>query len=107
MYRFSDGPYVGMQKSPNVGVRIAPSPLPGFIIESSWSEGIRDLHNDMREWLVGANGRVRAVIILKWSKVQTRHVRGFAELFMLDRNGMPRLAESEVCSYAMVCTRNV
>ena len=105
MYRFPDGPYVGMQKSPNVGLRIAPSLLPGVIIESGWSEGIRDLHNDMREWLVGGNGRLKAVIILKWSKVQTKHVRSFAELYMLDGKEMPRLAESEICSYVMV--RNV
>ena len=70
--------------------------LPGVVIESGWSEGIDKLHEDVQEWLVGGNGRVRAVILLKWSRTQGLYVRGFAELYTLDRSGMPRLVQNEV-----------
>ena len=84
-------------KAPKVGIRVAHSVLPRVVIESGWNECIEDLHNDMQEWLIGGNDRVRAVIILKWSRVQTKYIRGFAELYMWDKTGMPHLTQTEVC----------
>ena len=78
----------GTQKSPNIGTILAPSVLPGVLIEPDWNESIEDLHNDMHEWLIGGNGCVRAVIILKWN--------GFAELYKLDSSGTPYLTQTEV-----------
>lgn len=55
---------------------------------------------DAREWLVGGNGAVRAVILVNWttSSTEERQMRGSLELWALNREGMPRLSQSEVCS---------
>lgn len=54
--------------------------LPLLIFQASgWSECSEDLHKDMHQRLVGAMA-VRAVILLKWSRVQAKHICSFAEL---------------------------
>lgn len=55
--------------------------------------------NDMNLLLVGGNGDVRAVAILKWNLNRpTRLVSGFVELYVRDRNGIPVKRQREVCS---------
>jgi aryl carrier-like protein len=71
--------------------------LPTLVAGSGWSESKEQLHNDMNLLLVGGNGSVKIVIIIKWTKLQGGRVSGTVELFMRDRNGMPRLEQSEVC----------
>lgn len=50
--------------------------------------------------LVGGNGSINVVIIVQWSRLQER-VSGTVELFVRDKNGMPTLQQSEVCSRYM------
>lgn len=50
-----NGPYVGIQKSPDVWVRVALAALPGLATESDWNADIKYFHNYMREWLVGGS----------------------------------------------------
>jgi hypothetical protein len=52
--------------------------------------------------LVGGNGSIKVVIIVKWKELQGDRVSRTIELFMSDRNGMPRLEQSEVCSRLLI-----
>lgn len=64
--------------------------MPSIIMESGWSESMTQLHNDMNLWLVGGNGQVRLVFILKWRLHNDKqHVSGSVEVYGLDANGMP------------------
>lgn len=72
-------------------------PMPRIVFESGWSESFNELLEDVRQWLVGANGAVQAVILIKWTKSSTTPaVRGLVELWVLGRDGMPRLQQTEV-----------
>lgn len=46
--------------------------------------------------LVGGNGSIKIVIIVKWAKLGGSRVSGTVELFMRDRNNMPILKQIEV-----------
>jgi hypothetical protein len=52
--------------------------------------------------ILGGNGSIRVVIIVKWRKLQGNCVSGTVELFTRDRNSMPRLEQSEVCSRHLI-----
>lgn len=66
-------------------------------MESGWSESKDHFYNDMNLLLVGGDSSVKIVIIIKWAKLKGGCVSGIVELFKNDRNGMPRLDQSEVC----------
>lgn len=52
--------------------------------------------DDMNLWLVGGNGTVKMAIILKWETISnTDQVRGFAEVYTLDSNGIPIMRQRE------------
>jgi hypothetical protein len=79
-------------------VRSSRDHLPSFVIETGWSESWGALQNDMNLLLVGGNGDVRAVAILKWDlNRRTSVVRGFVELYVRDRHGIPVQRQREVC----------
>jgi hypothetical protein len=66
------------------------------VIESGWSESLQRLRDDVNLWLVGGNGAVKATIILIWEQVpNTLQVKGVAELYALDMNGVPVLRQTE------------
>lgn len=72
--------------------------MPRIVFESGWSESFNELLEDVREWLVGANGAVQAVLLIKWMKSSTTEfVRGLVELWVLGRNEMPHVQQTEVC----------
>lgn len=59
--------------------------------------------DDMNLLLVGGDGAINAVVILKWELHRTTNlVSGFGELYVHDRNGMPVLHQREVCSRPLV-----
>ncbi|GIC92857.1 uncharacterized protein Aud_009332 [Aspergillus udagawae] len=96
-YVFPDGPFVRIQKSPNVAFNVPNAIMPRIVVESGWSESLDELREFAGVWLVGGNGAVQAVIIIKWTPSRTtRRVRGLVELYALDRSGMPRLQQREV-----------
>ena len=71
--------------------------LPTVVIEAGWSEAWNRLTDDMNIWLVGGNGDVEVVILIKWNKIgRSDRVRGFVEVYSLDPNGMPKLRQTEV-----------
>lgn len=66
-------------------------------MQSGWSEAWNQLMDNMNLWLLGGNEDVRAVLLLKWKKIGwTNRVTGDAEIYSLDANGLPVLAQSEV-----------
>jgi hypothetical protein len=70
--------------------------LPTLVIESGWSESFPRLRNDLNLWLVGGAGAVKATIILKWQTVTgTNRVRGVAEFYTPDVNGIPVMRQRE------------
>lgn len=71
--------------------------LPKVVMESGWSESWTRLMDDMNTWLVGGNGDVKVLILLKWNIIGTPdRVRGFVEVYSLASSGMPRLRQTEV-----------
>jgi hypothetical protein len=75
--------------------------MPTVAVEVGWSESQPQLYNDINLLLVGS-GSIRVVILVKWSMLQGGRVSGVAEVFMRDRNGVPKLVQSEVCSRLLV-----
>lgn len=71
--------------------------LPTVAVESGWSETTPQLHNDLNVLLVGGNGDIKVVVIVKWSRLAENRVSGVAELYKCDRNGMLVCKQSEVC----------
>jgi hypothetical protein len=88
------GPYRGSKKEPDFFFQVDDHIMPTVVVESGWSESDTRLYNDMNLLLVG-NGSLRVVIIVKWRKLQGNRVSGTVELFLRDRNGIPRLEQSE------------
>ena len=81
-----------------MSIEVMNHPMPRIVFESGWSETFNELLEDVRQWLVGANGAVQAVILIKWTKSSTTPaVRGLVELWVLGGDGMPRLQQTEVC----------
>lgn len=72
--------------------------LPSIVFESGWSERIKDLRRDMSDWFIGGNGIVEVVILINWTKLANRRVRGEVEAWVQDRNGFGQLAETHVSS---------
>lgn len=67
-------------------------------MESGWSESWDNLMDDVDILLVGGDGAISAVVLLKWQLDRhTRAVSGFVELYVRDRNGMPVCRQREVC----------
>ncbi|KAJ5622583.1 hypothetical protein N7528_005815 [Penicillium herquei] len=70
--------------------------MPTLTVESGWAETISDHHDDMNLLLVGGEGAIKIVLLVKWTRIQGNLVSGTIELFARDRDGMPRLRQSEV-----------
>ena len=93
---FFHPPYASCRKEPDVQIRPNNQRFPSIVMESGWSETIPRIHDDINSWLIGGNGFVKAVIILKWHRVgHTNAVGGHAELYTLDTDGIPCLMQEE------------
>jgi hypothetical protein len=94
---FFYGPYAGSRKEPDLLIRADNLRHPKVVMESGWSDSWPELHNDINLWLVGGNGEVNVVILLKWKRIgDSDRVTGTVELYSLDANGMPKLRQTEV-----------
>ncbi|KAJ5799613.1 uncharacterized protein N7518_001681 [Penicillium psychrosexuale] len=91
---FKYGVYRGWRKQPDAAFRIGGLNLPTLVVEVGWSEGYPDLLDDMNKLLVGGNGDIRAVIIIKFTQ-QGVNVSGFLEVYRLNSQGIPYLAQDE------------
>ncbi|KKK25591.1 hypothetical protein AOCH_000088 [Aspergillus ochraceoroseus] len=92
---FKYGPYTGSTKEPDFFFRVNGHILPTLAVECGWSESGAPLLDGMNMLLVGGDGSIKVVIIVEWTRLQGGRVSGTVELFMRDRNGMPRLVQSE------------
>jgi hypothetical protein len=91
------GPYSGSKKEPDFFFQVNDHILPTLAVESGWSESYTNILNDRDLLLVGGNGSTKVIIIVTWTR-SPGCVSGKVELFTHDRNGIPKLDQSEVCS---------
>lgn len=71
-------------------------PFPTLVAEVGWSESYDDLLDDMNRLLIGSNGAIKIVILVKWTKHANNSVSGVLELYRNDRHGIPRRAQTEI-----------
>ncbi|CEO60493.1 hypothetical protein PMG11_05118 [Penicillium brasilianum] len=93
---FTSGPYRGLEKEPDALFWIPSKLLPSTTVEVGWSESYNDLLDDMNKLLVGGNGDIKAVILIKWTQHSNQTVSGILELYRLDRQGIPKLDQTEI-----------
>lgn len=86
---FNTGPYKGSKKEPNHLIRPEGLRLPTFTVVSGWTETMTRLQDDLNLLLVGGNGDIKVVLIVNWTRTSQNKVKGTADLYGLDRNGMP------------------
>lgn len=96
MLDFTTGPYRGFRKQPDAVIDVPNLMFPTLAVESGFSKSYDGLLHDMNRLLIGGNGEIRAVIIVKWTRHANLHVDGLLELYRLDRQGMPRLQQREI-----------
>ncbi|KAJ5570795.1 hypothetical protein N7535_004455 [Penicillium sp. DV-2018c] len=82
MLEFTSGPYRGLRKQPGALIYVP--------------ESYDDLLNDMNRLLVGGNGDIQAVILVKWTRRANSQVDGFLEVYKRDRQGMPQLQQRKI-----------
>ena len=68
-------------------------PFPTFVVEVGWSESYDDFLNDMNRLLVGGDGAIKVVVIIKFTKHANRSVDGEVEIYSRDRQGIPKLEQ--------------
>ncbi|CAG8891849.1 unnamed protein product [Penicillium egyptiacum] len=93
---FRSGPSRCSRKEPDFFIRTNNDLLPSLAMESGWSESWNHLMDDMNLLLVGGDGAINAVVILKWQLNRPATlVSGFVELYVRDRRGMPVCRQRE------------
>ncbi|KAE8372793.1 hypothetical protein BDV26DRAFT_273396 [Aspergillus bertholletiae] len=80
------GVYQGSIKQPDHFLRVDTSPDPRIVVESGWSESFPHLRSDKDLWLRG-NVSVKLVILLKWSSLSNRRIKGTAEIWRRNTAG--------------------
>lgn len=71
-------------------------PFPTQIAEIGWSESYNDLLDDMNRLLIGGDGAIKIVILVKCKKHANNSVSGVLELYRNDRQGIPRRTQTEI-----------
>lgn len=82
------GAYANSRKEPDVHVNVHGLNLPTLCFEVGYSESKPLLENNMRQLLIGGQGHITAVILIKWNK-RRAGVAGTVQLWQLDVNGNP------------------
>lgn len=80
------GLYQGSEKEPDLFLRPDSSTFPTVVIESGWSESFPYLRRDKDLWMQGCP-TVNVVILLKWSELSGKRVKGTAEIWTRDAAG--------------------
>lgn len=88
--------YCGLRKQPDALLHIPLRPFPTLVAEIGWSELYDDLLDDMNRLLVGGDGAIKVVILVKWTMHANNKVSGVFELYKNDRQGIPRCTQREV-----------
>ncbi|CDM35226.1 hypothetical protein CBS147339_6998 [Penicillium roqueforti] len=88
------GVYANCRKEPDVHVNVHGLNLPTLCFEIGYSESKPLLESDMRRLLIGGQGEITAVILIKWFK-RRAGVAGTIELWRLDNNGNPLKEQAE------------
>lgn len=78
------------------------------MVDIGWSESYQALCNDTNRLLVGGNGDIRIVIIIKWNRQpENVSVSGSLELYRIDSQGFPRLDQTIIIFPVPSSTENV
>lgn len=93
---FTNGPYRGLRKEPDALLHTPSRPFPTLVAEVGWSESYGDLFDDMNRLLIGGNGAIKIVLLVKWTKHANNSVSGVLELYRNDRQGIPRRTQTEI-----------
>jgi hypothetical protein len=93
---FTDGPYRGLRKEPDALLHTPLQPFPTLVAEVGWSESYDDLLDDMNRLLIGGNGAIKIVMLVKWTRHANNLVSGVLELYRNDRQGIPRRTQTEI-----------
>jgi hypothetical protein len=88
--------YADSQKEPDLLIRADNLRLPKVVIESGWSESWPRLRDDMNLWIVGGNGEVKVVILIKWGFRPCQGICRTVGVYRPDTNGMPVRRQIEV-----------
>ncbi|KAK9238595.1 hypothetical protein V1525DRAFT_99528 [Lipomyces kononenkoae] len=91
-------PYQASLKDPHYCVKLIASRLPTLVFESGWTESRPQLYHDRDLWLRGGQGFVQVTIIIKWTTIANKRVKGDIEVFDLDVPGNPRILQREISS---------
>lgn len=90
-------PYASTIKEPDACVLPKGLAKPTLVVESGWSKSRTELHHDRDAWLNGGAATTETVLILKWSRLMDRKVRGDIEVWARDTDtGGPCLLQQEV-----------
>ncbi|KAG2418182.1 hypothetical protein HFD88_001283 [Aspergillus terreus] len=89
------GLYQGSEKEPDLFLRPDSSTFPTVVIESGWSESFPYLRSDKDLWMRGCP-TVNVVILLKWSELSEKRVKGTAEIWTRDAAGNLQSREMKI-----------
>ncbi|OQD74855.1 hypothetical protein PENDEC_c009G01981 [Penicillium decumbens] len=84
----TQGVFANSRKEPDVHLNINGLNFPTLCCEVGFSESKPRLESDMRKLLIGGQGHITAVFLIKWYN-RTAGVAGTVELWKLDANGNP------------------
>ena len=90
------GAYAGSSKEPDFSISHQHLNFPHLVVESGWSESFPRLRNDKNLWINGGGGKVRVVLLFKWSARLNNRVAGVIEVWVGDAAGNDSLAQTEV-----------
>ncbi|OJJ40304.1 hypothetical protein ASPWEDRAFT_22499 [Aspergillus wentii DTO 134E9] len=82
---FVGGRYNNSRKDPDFFLRADDDNLPRFVIESGWSESWTRLLHATNLWLVGGNGKVRAVLVGESWRIKREPPQGTQQQVTLPR----------------------
>jgi hypothetical protein len=95
-------PYAQSVMEPDQCIAFSGLPMPTIVVECGWAQSRPSLHRARDLWLVGGQGTVQLVIIIKFAKRKSnKTVKADLEVFELVQ-GIPQLLQREVKSYMLI-----
>lgn len=93
---FNNGLYRGLRQEPDALLYNLSQPLPTLVIEVGWSESYNDLLDDMNRLLIGGNGAIKIVILVKWTRNTNNSISGNLEVYRNNQQGIPICIQTEI-----------
>ncbi|OQD68709.1 hypothetical protein PENDEC_c032G04183 [Penicillium decumbens] len=90
-----NGIFANTKKQPDAQLLVEGLMYPTVCLEIGWSESQVHLESDMNRLLIGGQGEINVVILLKWYK-RKAGVGGQIQVWRLDAAGVPRRDQEEI-----------